>query len=178
MNREHKYKDKDEYKDKDKDKDAEKITESLTVCYILWILMTQAFQEWCICEYCLSWKNTVSEAKVGPCLVSISWAEEEILSSPKVGKVEFCAHLTQTCGKGYLQGWGGNGISERVRSRKYLKVWDWKDEIKKTSERGDQAVLKHAWPHKLPSCPISFLLTLKSLRRRQLLTEIAIMCKL
>ena len=46
MNREHKYKDKDEYKDKDKDKDAEKITESLTVCYIFGILMTQAFQEW------------------------------------------------------------------------------------------------------------------------------------
>ena len=38
MNREHKY------KDKDKDKDAEKITESLTVCYIFGILMTQAFQ--------------------------------------------------------------------------------------------------------------------------------------
>ena len=47
MNREHKYKDKDEYKDsdKDKDKDAERITESLTVCYIFGILMTQAFQE-------------------------------------------------------------------------------------------------------------------------------------
>ena len=43
MNREHKYKDKDEYKDKDKD--AEKITESLTVCYIFGILMTEAFQE-------------------------------------------------------------------------------------------------------------------------------------
>ena len=43
MNRKHKYKDKDEYKDKDKD--AEKITESLTVCYIVRILMTQAFQE-------------------------------------------------------------------------------------------------------------------------------------
>ena len=34
MNREHKYKDKDEYKDNDKDKDAERITESLTVCHI------------------------------------------------------------------------------------------------------------------------------------------------
>ena len=51
MNREHKYTDKDEYKDKDKDeykdndKDAERITESLTVCYIFGILMTQAFQE-------------------------------------------------------------------------------------------------------------------------------------
>ena len=45
MNREHKYKDKDEYKDKDKDKDNEKITESLIVCYIFGILMTQAFQE-------------------------------------------------------------------------------------------------------------------------------------
>ena len=43
MNREHKYKDKDEYKDKDKD--AEKVTESLTVCYIFGILTTQAFQE-------------------------------------------------------------------------------------------------------------------------------------
>ena len=41
MNREHKYKDKDEYKDKD----GEKIIESLTVCYIFGILMTQAFQE-------------------------------------------------------------------------------------------------------------------------------------
>ena len=40
-----KYKDKDEYKDNDKDKDAERITESLTVCYIFGILMTQAFQE-------------------------------------------------------------------------------------------------------------------------------------
>ena len=40
MNREHKYKD----KDNDKDKDAERITESLTVCYIFGILMTQAFQ--------------------------------------------------------------------------------------------------------------------------------------
>ena len=45
MNKEHKYKDKDEYKDNDKDKDAERIIESLTVCYILGILMTQAFQE-------------------------------------------------------------------------------------------------------------------------------------
>ena len=44
MNMEHKYKDKDEYKDNDKDKDAERITESLTVCYIFGILMTQAFQ--------------------------------------------------------------------------------------------------------------------------------------
>ena len=45
MNKEHKYKDKDKYKDNDKDKDAEKITESLLVCYIFGILMTQAFQE-------------------------------------------------------------------------------------------------------------------------------------
>ena len=45
MNKEHKYKDKDEYKDNDEDKDAERITESLTVCYIFGILMTQAFQE-------------------------------------------------------------------------------------------------------------------------------------
>ena len=43
MNREHKYKDKDEYKDNDKDKDAGRITESLTVCYIFGILMNQAF---------------------------------------------------------------------------------------------------------------------------------------
>ena len=42
MNREHKYKDKNKYKDKD----AERITESLTVCYIFRILMTQAFQVW------------------------------------------------------------------------------------------------------------------------------------
>ena len=46
MNRKHKYKDKDEYKDNDKDKDTERITESLTVCYIFGILMTQAFQIW------------------------------------------------------------------------------------------------------------------------------------
>ena len=46
MNKEHKYKDKDEYKDNDKDKDAERITESLTVCYIFGILTTQAFQFW------------------------------------------------------------------------------------------------------------------------------------
>ena len=44
MNREHKYKDKDEYKDNNKDKDAERITESLIVCYIFGILVTQAFQ--------------------------------------------------------------------------------------------------------------------------------------
>ena len=31
MNKEHRYKDKDEYKDNDKDKDAERITESLTL---------------------------------------------------------------------------------------------------------------------------------------------------
>ena len=37
--REHKY------KDNDKDKDAERRNESLTVCYIFGILMTQAFQE-------------------------------------------------------------------------------------------------------------------------------------
>ena len=45
MNREHKYRDKDECKDNDKHKDAERITESLTVCYISGILMTQAYQE-------------------------------------------------------------------------------------------------------------------------------------
>ena len=44
MNKEHKYKDKDKYKDNDKDKDAKRITESLTVCIIFGILMTQAFQ--------------------------------------------------------------------------------------------------------------------------------------
>ena len=44
MDKKHKYKDKDEYKDNDKDKDAERITESLTVYYILGILMTQAFK--------------------------------------------------------------------------------------------------------------------------------------
>ena len=44
MNKEHKYKDKDEYKDNDKDKDAERITESLTVCYIFGLLATQAIQ--------------------------------------------------------------------------------------------------------------------------------------
>ena len=43
MNKEHKYKDKDEYKDNDKD--AERITESLVVCYMFGNLMTQAFQE-------------------------------------------------------------------------------------------------------------------------------------
>ena len=46
MNEEHKHKDKDEYNDNDKDKDAERTTESLTVCYIFGILMTQAFQVW------------------------------------------------------------------------------------------------------------------------------------
>ena len=45
MNKEHKYNDKDKHKDNDKDKDAKKITESLTVCCIFGILMTQAFQE-------------------------------------------------------------------------------------------------------------------------------------
>ncbi len=44
MNKEHKYKEKDEYKDNDKDRDMERITESLTVCYIFGILTTQAFQ--------------------------------------------------------------------------------------------------------------------------------------
>ena len=44
MNKENKYKDKDEYKDNDKDKDAKRIAESLTVCYIFRILTTQAFQ--------------------------------------------------------------------------------------------------------------------------------------
>ena len=44
MNKEHKYRDKDEYKDDGKDKDAERTIESLTVCYIFGILMTHAFQ--------------------------------------------------------------------------------------------------------------------------------------
>ena len=44
MNKEHKYKDKDEYKDNDKDKDASRITESLTVCYIFEILMCRPVQ--------------------------------------------------------------------------------------------------------------------------------------
>ena len=44
MNKEHKYKDKDEYKDNDKDKDAERITESLTVCYIFGNLTPYAIQ--------------------------------------------------------------------------------------------------------------------------------------
>jgi len=42
MNLEHKYKDKDECKDNEKDKDAERIIESLTVCYIFGILTTVA----------------------------------------------------------------------------------------------------------------------------------------
>ena len=45
MNREHKYKDKDKDEYKDNDKDAERITETLILCYIFRILMTQAFQE-------------------------------------------------------------------------------------------------------------------------------------
>ena len=44
MNKEHKYKDKNECKDNDKDKDTDRIAESLTVCYIFGILMTHAFQ--------------------------------------------------------------------------------------------------------------------------------------
>ena len=44
MNKEHKYKDKDEYKDNDQNKDAERMNESLTVCYIFRISMTQAFK--------------------------------------------------------------------------------------------------------------------------------------
>ena len=45
MNKDRKYKDKDEYKDNDKYKYAKRITESPTVCYIFGILMTQAFQK-------------------------------------------------------------------------------------------------------------------------------------
>ena len=48
MKKEHKCKDKDDYKDYDKEKDAKRIIETpgllVGVCYILGILMTQAFQ--------------------------------------------------------------------------------------------------------------------------------------
>ena len=44
MNKENKYKDKDEYKDNDKDKDAKGMTETITVCYTFGILTTQVFQ--------------------------------------------------------------------------------------------------------------------------------------
>ena len=44
MKKEHKGKDKDNYKDYDKEKEAKRIIETLGVCYILGILMTQAFQ--------------------------------------------------------------------------------------------------------------------------------------
>ena len=40
----HKYKDKDEYKDNEKNKDAERITETLTVCYIFGNLMSRPVQ--------------------------------------------------------------------------------------------------------------------------------------
>ena len=43
-NDDYKDKDKDNDNDKDKDKDANRITETLLVCYIFGILMTQAFQ--------------------------------------------------------------------------------------------------------------------------------------
>ena len=44
MKKEQKCKDEDDYKDYDKEKDAKRIIETLGVCYILGILMTQAFQ--------------------------------------------------------------------------------------------------------------------------------------
>ena len=44
MKKEQKCKYKDDYKDYDKEKDAKRIIETLGVCYILGILMTQAFQ--------------------------------------------------------------------------------------------------------------------------------------
>ena len=47
MNKEHKYKDKDEYKDNDKDKHAERTTESLTVC--LQILQIQTLTQILLC---------------------------------------------------------------------------------------------------------------------------------
>ena len=47
MKKEQKCKDEDDYKDYDKEKDAKRIIETLGVCYILGILMTQAFQVWC-----------------------------------------------------------------------------------------------------------------------------------
>ena len=46
MKKEQKCKDEDDYKDYDKEKDAKRIIETLGVCYILGILMTQAFQVW------------------------------------------------------------------------------------------------------------------------------------
>ena len=44
MKKEQKCKDEDNYKDYDKEKDAKRIIETLGVCYILGILITQAFQ--------------------------------------------------------------------------------------------------------------------------------------
>ena len=44
MKKGQKCKDKDDYKGLDKEKDAKRIIETLGVCYILGILMTQAFQ--------------------------------------------------------------------------------------------------------------------------------------
>ena len=46
MAKEHKYKDKDNYKEKEKDKDknTKRITETITVSYIFWILMTRPVQ--------------------------------------------------------------------------------------------------------------------------------------
>ena len=63
--------------------------------------------------------------------------QEEISSSPKVGKDEFCAHLTQTCWKGYLKGWErkGKGISARVTPRNYLKGGDQENLWKRRSRK-------------------------------------------
>ena len=44
MKKEQKCKDEDDYKDYDKEKDGKRIIETLGVCYILGILMTQTFQ--------------------------------------------------------------------------------------------------------------------------------------
>ena len=42
--REHKYKDKDNNKDDENNKDTDKVPETSNICYILEILMPQAFQ--------------------------------------------------------------------------------------------------------------------------------------
>ena len=63
--------------------------------------------------------------------------QEEISSSPKVGKDEFCAHLTQTCWKWYLKGWQGKGkgIFARVTPRNYLKGGDQENLCKRRSRK-------------------------------------------
>lgn len=50
--REHEYKDKDNNKDDDNDKDTDKVPDTSNICYILEILMPQAFQvRWWIPPY-------------------------------------------------------------------------------------------------------------------------------